>query len=148
MLGMFYLSCLRLSASLRVFSTSLVFSSLRVSLVCLSLRLSASLLSFYVSLVFSSFPLSPLLASLIFSSLPLVPVNRSLPSPWLGYSRLRLQASPCLKQPPISQGEMTSTYSSRPNYLCSLYYLLTLGSFPNLSPTSFPTQHLFLEINL
>lgn len=83
---------------LRVSLVSLVFSSLRVSLVCLSLHPSASV------------RLSSLFISLIFSSLRLVPVNRLLPSPWLGSSRLRGSATPvsgskqrpCLNQPPMS----------------------------------------------
>lgn len=91
---------------LRVSLVSLVFSSLRVSLVSLSLRLSASFRLF----VFSVFYLSRLFVSLIFSSLRLVPVNRLLPSPWLGSSRLRGSATPVsgskqrpgLKQPPMS----------------------------------------------
>lgn len=108
---------------LRVSLVSLVFSSLRVSLVCLSLRLSASFRlsrllvcssfqSFHLSRLFSlsSFHLSRLFVSLIFSSLRLVPVDRLLPSPWLGSSRLRGSATPvpgskqrpCLKQPPMS----------------------------------------------
>lgn len=91
---------------LRVSLVSLVFSSVRVSLVCLSLRFSAFLLSLYVSLVCSSFRLSRLFVCSSFQSFRLshlfvspssprksvatVSVARQLPSPRLGYSRLRI----------------------------------------------------------
>lgn len=94
MLGMFYLSCLRLSASLRLsprlsrLSRLFVSSSFRVSPI--SLRFSR----LFVCSSLSSFRLSPLFASLISPSLPLVPVDRSLPSPWLGYSHLHGSATP------------------------------------------------------
>lgn len=64
---MFYLSCLCLFASLRVFSAFLLF--LYVSLVCLSLRLSASLLSLRFSRLFV-FLVSLLFSSLLFLPLP------------------------------------------------------------------------------
>lgn len=85
-------SCLFISSFFRVSPISLRFSRL------------------FVFSSLSSFHLSRLFVSLIFSSLRLVPVNRLLPSPWLGSSRLRGSATPvsgskqrpCLKQPPMS----------------------------------------------
>lgn len=84
---MFYLSRLRLSASLSSLSSSAFLLS-----VYLFVFLRFSRLFVFSSL--SSFPLSPLLASLIFSPPRLVPVDRSLPSPWLGSSRLHGSATP------------------------------------------------------
>lgn len=113
---MFYLSRLRLSASFRL-SRLFVCSSLRVFLVRLSLRLSASFYLFvfprlsYLSTFSSSVRL---FLSLISSSLPLVPVDRSLPSPWLGYSHLHGSATPVSVL--LSKSLLkTTTYISRRN---------------------------------
>lgn len=114
---MFYLSRFRLSVRLSRlsrlfvsprFSCPFISSSFYVSPI--SLRFSR-LFVFLVSLVFSH--LSSLRLSHLFIS-PLVPVNRSLPSPWLGYSYLHGSATPVSVLPSKSLLK-TTTYILKRN---------------------------------
>lgn len=117
MLGMFYLSRLRLSVRLsRLSRLSRLFVSPRFSCLFISssFRVSPIFLRFsrlFVFPVFSSLSSSRL--SHLFASpssprrsIATVSVARQLPSPRLGYSRLRIQATSLLK---------TTTYISRRN---------------------------------